>query len=129
MIEKIRKYLSPSSNRKLVVESNHQVSFKLLLDNLDVGILKFEGNTWEFKYTEDFKAINDIKPLADFPEINKIYTNKELWPFFSSRIPSLARNRIRTVIKNEGIKETDLLALLSRFGKQTITNPFVLEAQ
>ncbi|HNP17991.1 MAG TPA: HipA N-terminal domain-containing protein [Fulvivirga sp.] len=126
MINKLKKYLTSSSHRKLLVEKNKEASFKLMLDDMEVGRLSYKEPHWMFVYTEEFKENHGIKPLATFPDINKKYKSEELWPFFSSRIPSLARTKVKNAILEEGIKENDLLALLNRFGKRTITNPFEL---
>jgi hypothetical protein len=72
------------------------------------------------------KILQGIKPLADFPDLNKTYENSELWPFFASRIPSTSRPRVKKILEREEIADNDLLALLTRFGKHTITNPFEL---
>jgi HipA-like protein len=125
MIDKLRKYLTPSTHRKLKVEVKEAL-FRLVLDELEIGRLQFVNEKWHFKYSDEFLETQGIKPLAGFPDINKEYVSDELWPFFSSRIPSLSRERVKNVIKNEGIEENDILALLNRFGKRTITNPFEL---
>lgn len=128
MIQKLKKYLTPKSHRALKVEdTKKEAHFRLLLESIEVGQLSFNNNSWEFKYSDEFKKITGIKPLADFPDIDKTYNSTTLWPFFSSRIPSLSRSRVKNLIEKEGIPSNDLLALLERFGKRTITNPFVLE--
>lgn len=124
-IKKIKRFLTPSTHKSLTVEAK-DATFKLLLDSLEVGILRFTRDKWFFNYSEDFKSTQGIKTLAAFPDINKEYVSEELWPFFSARIPSLSRERVKKVILEEEIHENDLLALLNRFGKKTITNPFEL---
>ncbi|MEX2336529.1 MAG: HipA N-terminal domain-containing protein [Fulvivirga sp.] len=126
MINKIKKYLNPSSHRNLKVEKSKEAIFRLVLDRLEVGRLFFKDGKWMFKYSDEFKEANGIKPLSAFPNIDKTYIDDELWPFFASRIPSLSREKVRETIAEEGIQENDLLALLNRFGRRTITNPFEL---
>ncbi|WKK75898.2 hypothetical protein QYS49_31560 [Marivirga salinae] len=70
--------------------------------------------------------MSQFAALANFPTLDKIYKSEELWPFFSSRIPSLALKNIQDKIKKKGVNENDYLELLSFFGKRTITNPFEL---
>lgn len=125
-IEKLKKFLTLSSHRKLVVTDSKEASFRLMLDNLEIGRLSYKDGKWMYKYSDDFKDSKGIKTLAGFPDVEKVYQSEELWPFFSSRIPSLSREKVKSDIKKEGINENDLLALLTRFGKSTITNPFEL---
>src|SRR5690606_4346578 len=93
MMKNIKKFLNPSFNRNLKVKEGKEAELQLMLENLEVGRLYFKNNKWIFKYSDEFKKTSGIKTLADFPDINKIYENQELWPFFSSRIPSTARPR------------------------------------
>ena len=127
MMKNIKKFLNPSFNRNLKVKEGKEAELQLMLENLEVGRLYFKNNKWIFKYSDEFKKTSGIKTLADFPDINKVYENQELWPFFSSRIPSTARPRVKKVLEKEGIEDNDLLSLLIRFGKHTITNPFELQ--
>lgn len=126
VINKISRYLNPSGNRDLKVEEHKTAAFNLTLDGLVVGYLKFEQSHWIFEYSDAFKEAKGIRPLTNFPDINKTYINEELWPFFSSRIPSLSRSSVKKAAEKQGIEENDLIGLLSRFGKRTITNPFEL---
>lgn len=128
MIKKIRKYLTPKYNKDLEVQSGKEAQFELYLDETLVGKLKYRNGQWEFSYSQQFKDYEGIRTLANFPDINKTYRSSELWPFFSSRIPSMARSRVRNVVMRESIPSNDLLALLERFGKRTITSPYTLEA-
>lgn len=106
-----------------------KASFGLLYNNLPVGVLELNNGIWKFYYAEPFKRQNDIAPLVNFPDVNKVYESKELWPFFVSRIPSPNRPSVKEVIDREHIDVRDLAVLLSRFGKKTITNPFLLNHQ
>jgi HipA-like protein len=126
MLKSLQKILAPSYNRKLKVNKDQTAELQLMFDDLEVGRLKFENEKWNFAYSEDFKNTSGIKPLADFPDLNKTYENSELWPFFASRIPSTSRPRVKKILEREEIADNDLLALLTRFGKHTITNPFEL---
>ena len=126
VISKISKYLNPSGIRSLKVEHHKSAVFNLLLGDLLVGYLKYEDDRWIFKYSEEFKESTGIRPLTNFPDISKTYVSDELWPFFSARIPSLSRSRVKKAVEKQGIDEDDLIGLLSRFGRRTITNPFEL---
>lgn len=126
MIKNIFKYLNQSSHQKLKVKEGKEAEFRLMLDNLEVGRLSFKDGKWMFKYSDEFKESRGITTISAFPDINKIYKSEILWPFFTSRIPSLSRKKVKETIDEEGIHENDLLALLNRFGKRTITNPFEL---
>lgn len=126
VINKISRYLNPSGVRALKVEAHKSATFKLTLDGLVVGYLKLEGSRWIFEYSDEFKEAKGIQPLTNFPDINKTYVSEELWPFFSARIPSMSRSRVKNAARKQGIDENDLIGLLNRFGRKTITNPFEL---
>lgn len=112
--------------KEMVVAPEMQAEFLLFLGNLLVGKLSVTEGHWRFEYSEEFKLKIDLRPLVEFPDLDKVYDNQDLWQFFASRIPSMEQPDVETVLENEKIDETDVVALLKRFGKQTITNPFVL---
>jgi len=66
--------------------------------------------------------------LPDFPKVEKIYNSEELYPFFVQRIPGLGQTKVKEAIAEENIDEHNEAALLKRFGRFTITNPFELQA-
>ncbi len=98
-----------------------EVVFRLTYHSLEIGTLSLKNGEWAFQYSEAFKEQDKIKPLLDFPNVHKIYTSEELYPFFTQRIPGVGQN----IRKSENLNEVDLL---KKYGKQTISNPFVLQA-
>ncbi len=113
--------------KELTVAPDVQAEFSLFLGNLIVGKLSVIEGRWQFVYSEEFKLKTEFRPLVEFPDLDKVYENGELWQFFASRIPSTEQPDVETVLENEKISETDVVALLKRFGKRTITNPFELK--
>lgn len=107
----------PEDN-KFSLEKGVVSFFKLMLGNLKVGELSYDGSTWRFAYSEEFKAQKDILPLVNFPTKDKEYESAELWPFFASRIPSDAQ------LQSTGAR--DIVSSLKRYGRSTITNSFEL---
>ena len=97
------------------------IVFELTYRSLQIGALSLNAGEWSFRYSEAFKNQDKIKPLLDFPDVNKVYASEELYPFFTQRIPGVGQN----VRKQKNLNEVDLL---KKFGKQTISNPFVLQA-
>ncbi|MCG8311441.1 MAG: hypothetical protein MI975_28895, partial [Cytophagales bacterium] len=71
---------------------------------------------------------DELEPIVDFPDKNKVYVSDELWPFFSSRIPSLNRPSIKEILNKSNIDSTDIVELLKLFGQKTIANPYNLQA-
>jgi HipA-like protein len=112
--------------KEMVIAPNVQAEFSLFLGNLLVGKLSVIDGRWQFVYSEEFKLKDDLRPLVEFPDLDKVYENQELWQFFASRIPSMEQPDVEVVLENENIAEDDVVALLKRFGKRTITNPFEL---
>lgn len=124
-VKRIKEFLNPSGSEDFKVV-NQTAHFQLNLENQPVAYLNFENDHWSFKYSENFKETSGIKPLANFPDINKEYKSETLWPFFVARIPSLSRKRVKQAAEEKGIKDNDMISLLTQFGRKTITNPFEL---
>ncbi len=110
-----------------ILNREEQAEFLLFLSNLLVGKLSVIEGRWQFKYSDEFKLKTELRPLVEFPDLDRVYENDELWQFFASRIPSTEQPDVETVLESENIAEDDLIALLKRFGKRTITNPFELK--
>lgn len=101
----------------------------LYLGSLLVGILTASEGRWRFEYSEEFKGSDVFRPLVDFPDVNVVYEQEELWQFFVSRIPNTLQPDVESVIEEEHIDENDIIALLKRFGGRTITNPYELRSK
>lgn len=107
---------------------NPSASFILVYKKLSIGTLTEKNGEWDFKYSPEFKNQNEIVPLIGFPDKDKEYISNSLWPFFQSRIPSLKNPIIKDIVEKEKIQPDNKVYLLKRFGRRTITNPFVLES-
>lgn len=46
--------------------------------------------------------------------------------FFKIRIPGLGQSAIKEILSKENIYKRNELALLKRFGKRSIANPYIL---
>lgn len=110
----------------IATPSDRSAKFYLKHNSDIVGELSLQAGIWEFRYSEDFKSKSHLRPLVQFPEVEKVYQSRVLWPFFASRIPSLRQQVIQEIVRKERIDENDQAKLLRRFGKRTITNPFEL---
>ena len=100
--------------------------FKLMYEELEIGILSYENGTWMFEYSDAFKHQDELDVLIDFPQKNKKYEETYLWPFFAHRIPGLGQPQVRYIIEHEKIDPHNEVDLLKRFGKKSIANPFEL---
>ncbi len=122
MLKRILKlFKSEEGQEDFYTPTDIEIVFSLTYRSLEIGTLRLKTGEWAFQYSEGFKNQDKIKPLLDFPNVHKIYTSEELYPFFTQRIPGVGQN----VRKMENLNEVDLL---KKFGKQTISNPFVLQA-
>lgn len=102
--------------------------FLLRYGPLIIGTLSLDEGVWKFEYSEEFKRKRPLRPIVEFPDIDRIYLSGDLWQFFASRIPSSEQPEIEEILKKENISEHDSVGLLKRFGRRTISNPFHLEA-
>ena len=104
-----------------------QAKFILTVDNIEVGVLHSQDGEWVFKYTEEFKKHTDeYKLIVGFPDVNKEYRSDTLWPFFRIRIPGLKQPAVKEILEKERIDKENEAALLVRFGRKTIANPYEL---
>lgn len=116
----------PESSPELVAS---HAQFHLIYQGLLVGVLSVSDGHWTFCYSDEFRRQQKLRPIVEFPDLNKTYTSDELWPFFGMRIPSLKQTSIHDIVVEEKIDEADEAQLLRRFGKRTIANPFELVEQ
>ena len=127
-------WLKPTNNNKT---KQKPLQRKFIIKYKDLNVAKLttdEDNNYIFEYTADFKKQykenqeSHVRKLAGFKEF-KTYKSKYLYPFFISRIPDPNRPIIKEIVEKENIDKTDPLALLERFAKRTLDNPFVVEKQ
>lgn len=123
----IRSLWKTEEQGNIQTPQNIEVEFILSYKDLTIGLLKLEEGVWTYRYSEEFKNQSDIKPLTDFPDVDKVYVSKELLPFFLQRIPSKSQPKVQAMIKKENIDASNEVELLKHFGKTSITNPFLLE--
>lgn len=115
-----------STNAKIDAQGTSNKMFVLSYGNNAIGYLKNVDNIWTFEYSDWFKQQDVILPLLEFPKKDKIYKAAQLWPFFSSRIPSKINLKLNKNSKNAST--SNIVELLEIFGKRTVNNPFVLES-
>lgn len=106
--------------------SDSKGAFHLFYGKHLMGILTYDGENWRFQYSDEFRKVSRTIPIIDFPDLNKKYLSKDLWPFFATRIPTLNQPYHYKKIKKAEINEDDSVELLKLFGRHTITNPFKL---
>ena len=99
---------------------NDVTAYKLMLDNMLVGVLYKENGLWVFEYSDAFKKQTKYRPIVNFSNKNKKYVSKELFPFFTSRLPGKGQLKLKKEDK------CDVDTLLKRYGEHSATNPFVL---
>lgn len=125
-LKKLLSSMSLDQRAQAPVDANAE--FHLSFHGSVVGILAAKDGRWVFRYADDFRRKRDISPLMIFPDVDKVYESRDLWPFFRMRVPSLKQPSIRAIVVREHIDENDQVQLLRRFGRRTITNPFELVA-
>jgi HipA-like protein len=112
--------------RDMEVGPEVRAEFQLFLDSLLVGTLTAADQHWVFRYSDDFKVKDDLRPLVEFPDLNRVYDNDRLWQFFAGRIPSTEQPDVERLLQRKKIADDDVIELLKLFGKRTVTNPFEL---
>jgi len=129
LLHQIKNWLWKSEEQQeLITPQNLEIQFKLIFNTLEIGTLILSKGKWTFVYSEAFKAQEEIKPLLDFPNLDKKYTSEDLYPFFVQRIPGLSQPKVKEILEKEHIDIHNEALLLKRFGRYTISNPFELKA-
>lgn len=129
MLKKFRNvFFKPEGLEHIETPSSTEVTFEVRYGALLVGRLEHKAGIWSFAYSEPFKADKGMRPIVDFPNIMKEYKEKDLWPFFASRIPSLENAHVQQKLAKEKVSVNDEAGLLRLFGFRTITNPLELVA-
>jgi HipA-like protein len=113
--------------QELETPSNVHIRFLLSYDDIFIGTLELEKGVWSFSYSPSFPSQNIIPPLVDFSDVTRKYETRTLWPFFVSRIPGLNQPKVKEILAKENISSKNYVELLTRFGKDTITNPYTLK--
>ncbi|HMQ46308.1 MAG TPA: HipA N-terminal domain-containing protein [Saprospiraceae bacterium] len=126
MISKLIRLWKSEGQENIIAPQEYDVDFHLTYKDLKVGTLSLHGGIWTFKYSEEFKKQDQIKPLIDFPDVERDYCSDELYPFFAHRIPGLGQPKVKKIIKDEKIDAQNEAKMLERFGKVSIANPFHL---
>ncbi len=102
------------------------LALTVMLGDCEVGTLTADKGEWEFLYSEQFRRQNEIKPIVDFPDVQKTYRSRTLWPFFALRIPSPTQPAVRDFIEGRPGRKADEGLLLKEFGTRSVANPFRL---
>lgn len=118
----LKKLFWSDDGQDTVLVADKDATFNVNLGDLLVGTLCYSDGIWEFCYSEEFKNQSRILPLANFPVKDKVYQTRELWPFFTSRIPSNAQLQI-----DKDKSKSSVIEMLHDFGRWTIANPFELK--
>lgn len=124
LMDKAKEWLGLSHSVKAPPEAH--AKFLLTYDDLLVGTLTVKDGLWKFEYSDKFKSEEELRPIVEFPDVNKIYVNEDLWQFFASRIPSTEQPEVEEILRREHVEEDDAVGLLKLFGRRTISNPFEL---
>lgn len=96
---------------------------------VQVGVLTQESGEFVFRYSDEFRARNDLPALPAFPEKDEEYRSDHLWPIFEMRLPPTDRPDVERVIRERHLQSADKLQLLAELGRRTITTPFEFELQ
>lgn len=126
MLKEIFKYFKSEGHENIHTPADANEEFMFKYKNLVIGILTVKDGEWVFKYTDEFKNQNELQFIFDFPDVNKEYRSKELWPIFEYRIPGLNQPKVQEIIEKEKIDKENPVDLLKRFGRYSINNPFEL---
>jgi len=105
-----------------------EIRFTLKIKNLIIGYLSVENELWNFRYSDEFKKQSKYARLTGFSDLEKIYKTDVLWPFFKIRIPGLKQPMIMDIIESENLDAKNEAVLLKRFGKKTMSNPYILDS-
>ncbi len=78
------------------------------------------GSEFVFRYDPDYQE----EPISAFPDLNKKYRSRELWPFFSARIPPIGREDMREAIEASHIRSDHPIEILGKIARFSVTSPY-----
>jgi HipA-like protein len=96
-------------------------------DHIYVGRLRREKDEFEFSYSSEFQAREDLPSITDFPDKTRNYRSPVLWPFFMARLPPSDRPDVRRQLEAAGIEPGNTLEVLGKLGRRAISSPYDLE--
>ncbi|MDE2825104.1 MAG: hypothetical protein OXI89_02465 [Gemmatimonadota bacterium] len=85
-----------------------------------VGKLFREQGEFVFRYADEY----DMEPISAFPDTDKVYRSKRLWPFFAVRIPPMDREDMQKQISSGSLEKDQVLEILGSVAKVSVTNPY-----
>lgn len=88
-----------------------------------VGHLDFDGSLWSFRYSDEYKARADLRPIEGFDDKERVYSSPYLFPFFAVRIPALDRRDVQEKLGRFRLREPDPAELLRIFGRRVVSSP------
>ncbi|MCL2323060.1 MAG: DNA-binding protein [Oscillospiraceae bacterium] len=81
-----------------------------------VGKLSKNKN-YVFEYIKgQHEKLENFEPLVAFPDVNKTYTNRNLFATFAARLPDKRRPEIKSILAEYNLKEYDEYELLKKSG-------------
>jgi len=107
MLKRLQKELYGSLSGIETLAADEKCSFKLLLKSLEIGTLRAENGEWVFEYSNEFRQQKEIKPIVNFPVLDRKYRSRVLWPFFALRIPSPEQGAVREFIHSQPDRNAD----------------------
>ncbi|NLS84170.1 MAG: hypothetical protein GXZ14_00950 [Ruminococcaceae bacterium] len=82
-----------------------------------VGTLsKKEHFEFAYGHAVDDAIKNGFTPLISFPDLNKVYKSKDMFPAFACRLPDKNRRDIENILQKYGMTEYDEYEFLKRSG-------------
>jgi hypothetical protein len=58
--------------------------------------------------------------------VGRVYRSEDLWPFFALRIPSTTQANVQAYLRERGQTQAEAADLMKKFGRRSISNPFLL---
>lgn len=84
----------------------------------DVAVLDVESGIYRFQYLSRVgESVDGFRPFIGFPDLNRVYESRRLWPFFDLRVMDRRRPDYPQYVRWLGLAaEADRLDILARSG-------------
>lgn len=96
-------------------------------DEITIGFLEETPDSFVFRYAEEYRRRPGAVPISAFPDLQRIYESKDLWPFFAVRFPPSGRPDVRQLIESKNLSTESTLRRLVELSPRTISNPYRFE--
>lgn len=122
LLRTLRRRFLPWSEAPSARDVRGEAVILVFLDDEKIGSLRKEGETFVFKYDDEYARSPTAVAIPAFPDLQKEYRAERLWPFFGVRLPAVEREDVQRAMRGKDIEDDDVLRLLGELSKRAVSS-------